>query len=701
MAYKGDANLEQLLKTAKETRSLADIKDILKGIVAAPEDIAAPDRWLTLFKSASDKAVAGQLAALKDKMAEHPETIHQNKLADTRAEMARRDIDGFFVPRADEYHGEYVPPRAGRLEWVTEFSGSAGAAVILKDKAGFFTDGRYTLQARKQVNAKDFYIGTTAPDKKDLKRPLTPTEWIEKNLPKGAKFGIDPWVMTANEVKSVKEKVEAAGGTLVFVDSNPLDAAWKDQPAAPISPVVPQPLEYAGKSSDEKRKALAEKLTEKGTDAIAIGFPEEICWLLNVRGGDVPCTPFALSYAIAHKDGTVDWFIDQRKLTDKTKEWVGKDVRIHDLAEFSGSLAALAKQGKKVWVDPYSAPIKAQIIVTDNGGTVYTGNPGDRSPLQLMKALKNKVEIDGTAAAHIRDGAALTRFLAEIADPDKAATHTEISASDTLQGFREENEKFRGLSFDTISGAGGNGAVIHYRSTPETDQPLTAGPVYLVDSGAQYLDGTTDVTRAVAVGTTKPSADMIENFTLVLKGHIDVAMAVFPAGTTGKPLDDKARAALLEKKRDYAHGTGHGVGSYLSVHEGPCGISSASTSVPLEPGMVISNEPGYYKEGEYGIRIESLVTVIDTGKKDADGKNLLAFKTLTMAPIDRKLINADLLTTDELKWLNDYHAEVQKNLLPLLEKTDPKAAAFLKKATAPIQKNTTQFKINGIKGFLF
>ena len=674
MTYKGDEHLKSLLTAAGEKRSVDDVKEALKGINAAPEDLGEPDRWIKLFKTNGNTEIVQQLSALKEQLAANQNSVAQNKLTDLRAEMARRGVDGFFVPRADEFQGEYVPSRAERLAWITNFTGSAGSAVVLKDKAAFFTDGRYTLQSRDQVNAKDFEICSVS-EKQDPIPTMKPTEWIEKNLPRGAKFGIDPWVHTPNDMKRIKEAVEKAGGTLVLLNDNPLDAAWKNQPPAPLSPVVPQPLQYAGKSSDDKRDDLSAALTAKGADAIAITLPEEICWLLNVRGGDVPCTPFALSYAIAHKDGTVDWFIDQRKLTDETKQWIGADVRLHDLSEFAGALGKLG--GRKVWIDPGSAPVKAQEIVTSAGGTLVS----EKSPLQLMKAKKNTVEIQGTIAAHIRDGVAVTKFLAAISGQSSAAKYDELSASDMLQKFREEGQNFRGLSFDTISGAGGNGAIVHYRSSPRTNKPLLAGPIYLVDSGAQYLDGTTDITRTVAVDNV--TAEMKEHFTRVLKGHIDVAMSVFPAGTVGKELDDKARAPLKEVGLDYAHGTGHGVGSYLSVHEGPCGISPLSTVVPLEAGMIISNEPGFYKEGAYGIRIENLVTVVDTGKADKDGKALLAFKTLTQAPIDRNLIEPSLLTKDELKWLNDYHAEVRANLAPLL-KSDPAALAFLEKATEPL-----------------
>ncbi|MDI1229351.1 MAG: aminopeptidase P family protein [bacterium] len=679
MSYKGDEHLKSLLSASGEKRSVEEVKETLRGINAAPADLGEPQRWARLFQTNDNAETVQQLAALKENLAANQNNVQQDKLADLRAEMAKRGVDGFYIPRADEFQGEYVPARAERLAWITEFTGSAGYAVVLNDKAGFFTDGRYTLQSRAQVDDKSFQICNVSENQAPIPT-MTPVEWIEKNLPAGARFGVDPWVHTPNDLKRIKDAVEKAGGALVLLQDNPLDAAWKDQPPAPLAPVVPQPLQYAGKTSDDKRDDLAHALAAKGADAIAVALPEEVAWLLNIRGGDVPCTPFALSYAIAHKDGSVDWYIDSRKVTEETKAWVGADVRLHDLAEFAGGIEALAKQGKKVWVDPGSSPAKVEDIIKTAGGTMIA----EKSPIQLMKAKKNAVEIQGTIDAHIRDGVAVTRFLSSICGQGQAAKYDELTASDLLQSFREEGKNFRGLSFDTISGAGGNGAIVHYRSSPETNKPLIAGPIYLVDSGAQYLDGTTDITRTVAVDNV--TAEMKEHNTRVLKGHIQVAMSVFPEGTVGKVLDDKARAALKEVGLDYAHGTGHGVGSYLSVHEGPAGISPRSTTVPFEAGMIVSNEPGFYKEGAYGIRIENLVTVIDTGKTDADGKKLLGFKTLTMAPIDTNLVEPALLTPEELKWLNDYHTEVRNTLKPLLDKVDPKAAEFLVKATQPISK---------------
>ncbi|HRJ67213.1 MAG TPA: aminopeptidase P family protein [Alphaproteobacteria bacterium] len=691
MSYKGDGHLEKLLSAAGETRGMDAIKKILSGINAAPDDLGEPTRWLKLFKTGGDAETAEQLAALKSALkTEEPDG--GERLAALRAEMKKRGVDGFFIPRADEFQGEYVPARAERLAWITGFTGSAGYAVALNDKAAFFTDGRYTLQAQAQVDKKDFEICSLSENQRPFPT-MTPVEWIEKNLPKGARFGIDPWVHTPNDVKKIRDAVERAGGILVLLDSNPLDAAWTAQPPAPLAPVVPHPLKYAGKASDVKRQKLSAALAADNADALAITLPEEICWLLNIRGGDVPCTPFALSYAIAHKDGSVDWFIDADKVTDDTRSWVGADVRFHPLADFAAHIETLAKAGKNIWIDPAAAPAKIDAVIKDAGAEPHTA----RSPLQLMKAKKNSVEIEGAINAHIRDGVAVVRFFAALSEQGAAAKHDELSATQLLQDIRAEGENFRGLSFDTISGAGGNGAIVHYRSSEETNQPLLSGPVYLVDSGAQYLDGTTDITRTIAVDT--PSQEMKENFTRVLKGHIAVAMSVFPEGTTGDKLDVKARAALKEVGLDFAHGTGHGVGSYLSVHEGPCGISPRATTVPLEPGMIISNEPGYYKTGEYGIRIETLVTVIDTGNVDENGKKLLGFKTLTLAPVDRNLIEPALMSDDELKWLNDYHTHVAHTLLPLVEKVDAKAADFLKKSTAPIHKPATpsakSAKING------
>jgi Xaa-Pro aminopeptidase len=604
-----------------------------------------------------------------------------SRLSALRAEMKKAGVDGLVVPRADEFLGEYVPACNERLAWITDFTGSAGLAVVLMDKAAFFTDGRYTLQATQQVDATLFEICSTSENQSPTPT-MTPSQWVEKNL-NGGKLGLYAWAHTPNaladtkKAKGYRSAASASGGSLVPLDKNPLDAAWKDRPAPPLTPAVPHPLEFSGKPSAEKRAELASALQNKGAATLAVMLPEEICWLLNVRGSDVPCTPFTLSYAIAHDNGKVDWFIDPRKISDETRQWVGRDVRIHGLEEFPSQLAALAKTGVRIWIDPADAPVRVQEIVAENGGGIVSAE----SPIQLMKAQKNAVEIEGTINAHIRDGAAETRFLAAILAPGAAAKLDEIAASDMLEKFRAEGKHFKGLSFDTISGAGGNGAIVHYRASEESKKPLLAGPVYLVDSGGQYLDGTTDITRTVAIDPAKVTPEMKDRFTRVLKGHIQVAMSVFPEGTSGKPLDDKARAALREVGLDYAHGTGHGVGSYLSVHEGPQNISSSTSSMALLPGMIVSNEPGYYKAGEYGIRIENLVLVIDTGRKDTDGKRLFAFRTLTQAPIDRALIEPSLLTAEEKAWLNDYHAGVRGTLTPLL---DAKTSEFLKAATAPL-----------------
>ena len=663
------------------------IKSLIRGIGAAPEDMGAPDRWLMLVPGSSDPARAAQFRTFKDLVAltqsqldlSGPPAEIEGRVAALRAEMKKLGINGFVVPRGDEFQGEYVPAAAERLARATGFTGSAGSAIILDASAAFFTDGRYTLQAREQVPASVFTICSTAPDQMPTPT-ITPAQWIEQNLPRGAKLGFDPWLHTPSDVKYLEAAVAKAGGTLVPVSTNPLDASWPDRPARPISPAVAHPLEYTGMESAQKRALLATELKRQSAGACVLTLPEDIAWLLNIRGNDVPCTPFVLSYAVAHQDCSLDLFIDRRKLAPGLEAHLGPQVRIHDIEGFVPALGLLGQSSLRVLIDPIRTPARVETALGNSGAIVVYGE----DPCQLPKAIKNPVEIQGMINAHVRDGAALTRFLAIACDPDGAARLDELSAAETVRKFRAENEKFRGLSFESIAGAGGNGAIVHYRSTDKTNRPLTSGPVFLLDSGAQYLDGTTDVTRAMAVGAVTP--EMKENFTRVLIGHIRLASHVFPQGTTGDVLDKLARSSLKEKDLDYAHGTGHGVGCHLSVHEGPCGISPRSTKVPLQAGMVISNEPGYYKTGEYGIRIENLVLVEDAGQ------GMLKFKTLTMAPIDRKLIEASLMTDDELKWLNDYHAEVRRNLLPLLGDKDPKAASFLAEATEPIRKPPTAFK---------
>lgn len=689
--YKGDDHMMGLLHDAGEKRTINEIKDLLRGVVAAPVDMGNPDAWLTLINTNNHDELKDQLKELKNflrleaqaRQVEPSETVIADRLTAIRKEMKNMNLDAFFIPRTDEFQCEYVPERAERLMWSSGFTGSAGFGIVAKDKAAFFTDSRYTLQAKEEVSQKHFELYSISPDQGDTPT-LLPTDWIKKNLKKGQTFGIHCWLHTAAEVKQIKKAVDQVGGKLVIINANPVDMAWKDQPPAPLSPVVPHPIQFAGKESKEKRADIARHMQEQDCDAVALTMPEDIAWLLNIRGNDVPNTPLPLSYALLHKDGSVDLFIDTRKVPKETSEWMGSDVRLQNIGYFKDALEDLGKNGSTVWVDPASAPVEVNQSIKNAGGTLFE----KPSPVQLPKAIKNRTEAKGMVDAHIRDGVALTRLLAVLDSPG-AAKLDELQAGKMVTKFRSENEHFRGLSFDPITGAAGNGAIVHYRSTPETNKPLKAGPVFLIDSGAQYLDGTTDVTRTVAVDT--PTQEQRENFTLVLKGHIQVAMAEFVEGTTGAPMDDKARKALKDAGLNYGHGTGHGVGSYLSVHEGPCSISPNSKT-PLEPGMVVSNEPGYYKTGEYGIRIENLVMVVDTGKKDKNGKRVFGFKTLTMAPIDRQLIEPSMLDDKELKWLNDYHADVRQNLMPLLEKKDPKAAAWLKKVTEPINKNPPQPK---------
>ena len=596
---------------------------------------------------------------------------HAARLDALRDELKRRRLDGFIVPRSDEHQGEYVAPRSERLAWLTGFTGSAGLGLVLADKAAIFVDGRYTLQAEAEV-AADLY------DHCPLNDP-PPEDWIAENLPAGAKLGYDPWLMTPSQVTRFRKATEKAGGELVAAKANPpgglaanpIDAVWTDQPDPPAAPVTIHDDAFAGLAAADKRKQIAAALKESGLDAAVLTAPDSIAWLLNIRGNDVPFSPLALAFAILDSTGGVELFIDPVKLTPQTEAHLGGDVHCREPAVFGPALDRLGEAGKTVRLNKDTVPAWVLQRLEAAGAKV----DGGFDPCQLPKARKTPAQLDGIRSAHRRDGAALTRFLAWLAAEADKGSLMEMACADKLESLRRENEHFRGLSFPTISGAGPNGAIVHYRVSEKTDAPLSPGTLYLVDSGAQYLDGTTDVTRTIAIG--KPTAEMRRNFTLVLKGHIALATARFPAGTTGSQLDVLARRALWAEGLDYDHGTGHGVGHYLGVHEGPQRIAKTPNRVALEPGMVVSNEPGYYKSGAYGIRIENLVCV----RLEKPGGESLSFETLTLVPIDRALIDLGLLTSEEIAWINAYHARVADEIGPLV---DEATKEWLEQATRPI-----------------
>ncbi|TXH32659.1 MAG: aminopeptidase P family protein [Rhodospirillaceae bacterium] len=663
--YQGDESLQMLLKKGRSFLTLDELSQAIPGIAAAPQGELADD-WIHLVVPEASPATKAQLNAYLELWKTANRGMHDAKTADRLAalqkEMLRRGMDGFVIPRADEHQGEYVPKRAERLAWISNFTGSAGLVIVLKDRAAIFVDGRYTIQVREQVDAGLFDI-----------RHITnepPEAWIAEYLPKGGKLGIDPWLVTADMAQRFRAAVQQVGGELVSCDSNPLDAVWPDRPAAPIAPVWPQDLRYAGRSSADKRQELGARLAAQGRDAAVLTAPDSFCWLLNIRGGDVPRTPFALGFAILHQDGRVDLFMDRRKFPPATLAHLGNQVTLQAPEAFTGALDALGAARAKVIVDAATAGIAVSDRLRAAGAAVTVGE----DPCALPKAAKNEVEIAGTRAAHRRDGAAVAQFLAWL-DAEAPKGHlTELAAVDKLAEFRRRNDLFRDFSFDTISGAGPNAAIPHYRVTPESDRRIERDAIYLVDSGGQYLDGTTDITRTIVVGT--PTSEMKDRFTRVLKGHIALATAKFPRGTSGSQLDSLARRPLWDAGLDFDHGTGHGVGSYLSVHEGPQRISKVPNRVALEPGMILSNEPGYYKAGEYGIRIENLIVV----QRDP-GSDMLSFETITFAPIDLALVDTSIMTPEEIAWLNAYHAEVREKLLPQL---DEPTAAWLQTATRAI-----------------
>ena len=601
---------------------------------------------------------------------------HDARLDALRKELKARGLDGFVIPISDEHMSEYVGAYAQRLAWLTGFGGSAGTAVVLTDPtlepaAAIFVDGRYTLQVRDQVDGR-LYAYENVPQ-------TSVAQWLGEHAPQGANIGYDAWLHGKRWVESVDKALAAKGGKLAAVENNPVDAIWDDQPAPSPAPALVHPDEFTGETSEAKRAAVSEWLAGKRLDATVITALDSIAWLLNIRGTDVERTPVTLSYVIANADGTADLFIAQEKVTPELRQHLGNAVRIQPRDAFVSGLESLA--GKRVAVDPERAVVAIFEALRRTGAEIVE----ERDPTVLPKAIKNPVEQQGHRNAQARDGAAVSRFLHWLSVEAPKGEVTEMAAADRLHAFRQACGDLRDLSFDTISGAGPNGAVVHYRVSEETNRTLEPSSVYLVDSGGQYPDGTTDITRTVWIGPGEAPAEVKDRFTRVLKGHIALARAVFPKGTAGSQLDVLARQYLWAAGLDYAHGTGHGVGSFLSVHEGPQRIAKsaggqAGTDQVLLPGMFLSNEPGYYRTGEYGIRIENLVLVEPREIEGAEGE-FYGFETLTLAPIERRLVDTGLFTPIELDWWNAYHARVLQVIGPQLE---GEAKAWLEAQCAPL-----------------
>ncbi len=590
---------------------------------------------------------------------------YEDRLKALREELARRRLDGFVVPLTDEHMSEYVGAYAQRLAWLTGFQGSAGSAVVLPAEAAIFVDGRYTLQVREQVDGTHWSYQSV---------PQTSTaEWLEHHAPDGGRIGYDPWLHTKSWVAAAKKALASKGAELVAVETNPVDSIWPDQPAPSAARLVVQPDELTGKSSAAKRAEVADWLTAKKADSAVLSALDSIAWAFNIRGQDVDRTPVALAYAIVHDDATADLYVASDKIDDAVRQHLGNGVRLHDREDFEPALKTMA--GKTVAADPERAVAAIFEALAAGGATLIE----ERDPVVLPKAIKNGVEMAGHRAAQARDGAALSRFLHWLSVEAPGGGLDELTASDKLQAFRAEGGLLKDLSFDTISGAGPNGAVVHYRASEETNRRLEPNSLYLVDSGGQYQDGTTDVTRTIAVGT--PTQEMRDRYTRVLKGHVAVARAIFPKGTRGGQLDTLARQYLWAAGLDYAHGTGHGVGAYLSVHEGPQRIATfGGGDEPLQAGMILSNEPGYYKTGEYGIRIENLILTVPLEIEGAE-KEMFGFETLTFAPYERVLIDVSMLDSGEIAWIDAYHARVREIVGPQLT---GEAADWLQKATVPL-----------------
>jgi Xaa-Pro aminopeptidase len=590
-----------------------------------------------------------------------------SRLAALRAELKRRGLDGFIVPRADRHQGEYVPASEARLVWLTGFTGSAGAAIALADRAAIFVDGRYQLQVRDQVDTALFAVEHLVDN--------PPDKWLETNLAKGARFSYDPWLHTADNAETLGKACTAAGAMLVAVDTNPIDAVWTERPAPPLGRVSVRDLKLAGETSADKLTRIQAELAKLKCDALIVSDPHNVAWTFNIRGSDVEHTPLPLSFASIPREGRPAIYIDGRKLSNETRDYLETLADVHEPGAFDDDLKALGAAKAAVRIDASTGADAITRLTTEGGTKPIRG----ADPITLMKAQKNAAEIAGTRAAHLRDGAAVANFLAWFDREAPKGKLTEIDAVAALETFRRDTGLLREVSFPTISGAGPNGAIVHYRVTRATNRHIALNELFLLDSGAQYEDGTTDITRTIAVGAT--TAEMRDRYTRVLKGHIAIARAVFPDGTTGAQLDPFARQHLWEAGIDFDHGTGHGVGSYLSVHEGPASISKRGTATALKRGMILSNEPGYYREGAFGIRIENLVLVTEAKVEGAE-KPVNAFETLTLAPINTRVIEPALMTAHEIAWLDAYHARVAKELMPLVS---AETRTWLEAATRPLR----------------
>jgi Xaa-Pro aminopeptidase len=660
-----DSALARLLAAAGIERPVAEIHDLIRGVAAAPVG-PEPDAWLDLVAPPEATELRAYLRELKSRVAtaSEPEPTVPERMRRLRAELEARKLDGLIVPLADEHRNEYVPGSAQRLAWLTGFTGSAGIAIVLAERAAVFVDGRYTVQAEAQLDPQLFERRHV------IEEP--PAKWLGEHASAGQRIGYDPSLHTKSEVARYRAACAKADAALIAQDDNPVDAVWTGRPPPPIAPIRPLEERYAGESAAAKRVRMGEKVAQAGAEAAVISTPDSIAWLLNARGGDLPFNPLFLSFVLLHRDGAVELFVDRRKLAPGQN--LGNGVSIQPIGGFTAALGQLGADGRPVLIDP--AVTSSYVIQTleTAGARVIEGE----EPCVLAKACKNPVELAGARDAQRRDGAAVCRFLCWLNREVGVRSITERAAAERLEQERRQDPLYRGPSFETISAAGPNAALPHYRITDASNRVIERDSLYLVDSGGQYPDATTDITRTVAIGT--PSPEMCRRFTLVLKGHIAIARALFPTGTSGAQLDSLARLALWRAGLDFDHGTGHGIGSYLCVHEGPQRLAKTGT-VALKPGMIVSNEPGYYQSGAYGIRTENLVIVEPRPTPEGGERELLGFETITRAPIDRRLIIPELLDEEERAWLDDYHARVRADVSDLV---DQATAAWLAEATQPL-----------------